>query len=265
MTKLFNNGKSEQTIVDENDNNNDNNEDNVDYVELLKKQGREITIEALAKKGVHADRKIEELLAELNTLKTDLDKRLSYEDLMDQIKKLEQVVQRKPDSRNLGEQDQEEDDGEEVVRKGGAVKQLSQEDIKKFIQETLTTTQTQRVQENNVNSVKEALEKAWGRNYQGTLAAKAKELGASNEFLENMAATHPKLLLKTLGVETVVVGDDAAPPRSTVDMNRGGFRNSGTKNWAYYEKIRKADPGQYRKLQPEMHRQAAKMGQDFYK
>jgi hypothetical protein len=240
------------------DNANDDNSSELDYIALLKEQGRPVDQAALAKSKYHADMTIEQLKAELNGLRSDLDNRLSYEDLMDQIKKMT------PTSKTVlpDESEQGLDNNEGINNK------TSPDDLQRLIRDTLKQESARAQAENNILQAKKALEQAWGRSYQSALLAKTEELGVSKEFLEQMAAQSPKLLLKTLGVENARPGmfNEDTPPRTSVEP-RVGNQNSNTKNYKHFENIRKTDPRAYwsPQVQREMHKQAAAQGESFYR
>lgn len=92
---------------------------------------------------------------------------------------------------------------------------------------------------------------------------RANELGVSVEWLRDSASRSPSAFYATMGVSPNTTQDRSTPsPNPQVRMTN----DSGTKNFEYYDKIRRDDPKLYftPRIQTEML-QAAKTVPDFYK
>ena len=134
---------------------------------------------------------------------------------------------------------------------------VNPEVIQRLIQETLTQEQRKAIATQNLNSVKNTLEKEWGENFGKVLNEKAAELEVGKQFLDNLAATNPKAFLKLVGIEEK--RDAYVPtPTSTVDAPRAPA--TGTyRTWSDYERLRKENPKLYHtpRIQNEIHKRAS--------
>jgi hypothetical protein len=238
----------------------DNSDEGIDYIQALSKNGKAPDAAELAKGKYHADIHIARLEREQAEMRKDLEARLSYEALMDQIKEL----QKSPAS-NSNPNQHLNDRGENVNEKPNA---MSQEEIARLIKETLNQESSQRTQSQNIATVIDQLKASWGNNYENVLLQKAQELGVSKEYMQNLAATAPKAFLASVGIGATAPKGNAGfdgPPRSNVNTQNFGSKN--VKNYAYFQKLRKDDPSAYHHVstQKEMHKLAAEMGDSFYR
>lgn len=234
----------------------------VDYtvkaLERFKKEDGSLDAEALAKSWAHAQEHVARVEAEAAEVRSEMQKRLSFEELAAKIDAAREQV---------GQESNDTDERNDSPTKNDV-------DIEALVEAKVNQLQQKSIQQRNLATVQDKLIQAWGPGYVETLKERAKELEVSHDYLNNLAATSPKAF------EKMVIGEAAqpppapsqranpgeyVPPRSSV---RGSAPNaSNVKNWAYYEKIRKTDRRTYDspKLQYEMFQQASAMGPDFYK
>lgn len=143
---------------------------------------------------------------------------------------------------------------------------LSEEKIAEIVETRLTAKEHQAQEARNVQTVQEGLVKAFGNDYVPQLVKKASELGVSNEFLDNLAKTAPRVFFATLGIAPDTKPDRTIfnAPNSTVTGHQSG---GNIKNESYYRALRKKlPPGEYWSpaIQNEKFEMATKLGQDFF-
>lgn len=114
----------------------------------------------------------------------------------------------------------------------------------------------------NQRMVQARLIEHFGDKYQEVLAQNLDELGLTPELVNTMAKTHPKALMRTLGIDGPKQTETfQTPPRSI------GFSPKGEekRTWSYYQKIRKENPDLYYspKLTAQRHADHAKLGPAF--
>jgi hypothetical protein len=224
-----------------------------DYMTYVKskfaKEDGSIDLDALAKAKFKSDEHIANLEKEQAGVRDELTKRLSFEEV---LAKIEANRQSAEPSDNQAHQDARIDE-----------KSLTPDDVKKLLQETLTQEQQKATYQSNVNTVRSRLSEAWGPTFAEKLKQVCSELDISEEEAGQVAMTKPKAFLKLVLGETPKQVENAAPARSSVRLD--STPHNGVKNWAYFEKIRVSNPGEYwsPKVQLELHRQAVKLGDAF--
>lgn len=201
--------------------------------------------DALAKKTVHADQHISNLESELAELRQELATRTTIEDMMDKLN------QRQPTREPLDTTQPEP--GKDQV------------DLTSEVQRLLAAEKEKDRREANISKTRAGLRERFGADYNNRLTQIADELSVSKDFLTQMAASSPEGFMKL--VDSVAKPDDnrpVTPPKGSIDPFK--IASPGTKNKAYYDKIRKEDPNLYfsRRVQNEMHAEAVKQGASFY-
>lgn len=98
---------------------------------------------------------------------------------------------------------------------------LSEEDIAKLVENTLSRKQQAEVQTNNINSVVQAVTSRYGADSEKVFYTKAQELGLSIEEMNALAARTPKAVLTLLGVS-----ETAAPKQANVSPTTGSVNTS---------------------------------------
>jgi hypothetical protein len=226
-----------------------------DYMSYVKakfaKEDGTIDLEALAKAKFKSDEHIANLEKEQSGVREELSKRLSFEEVLAKIEANRQ-------------QSTTDDNQASSVAEVGE-KSLTPEEIRKLTLDTLTQEQQKVAFQNNVKTVRDTLQNAWGAGFADKLKQVCAELDISEEEAGQVAMTKPKAFLKlVLGDNTPRQVDNVAPMSSSMRMTNEPT-NLGVKNWAYFEKIRVANPAEYwsPKVQLELHRQAIKLGDAF--
>lgn len=204
-----------------------------------------LDVEGLLKAKAHADKHIKQVETERAGLYEDLKVRTKLEDLVSKIK--ETPVNHEPQINSNATP-------------------LSEEDIERKLNEKLSIRDREYTYQQNVNKVVGELTKIYGNDWQNKVAARARELGETTEYLTELAKTRPQLLLK------LVAGDERsvynpAPPSN--EFRTTSQQPSG-KTWSSFERMRKENPSAYWSIetQRELHKLAdeyAAKGVDFRK
>lgn len=111
-----------------------------------------------------------------------------------------------------------------------------------MVQQALEAAKAKEQATNNLRTVESKLQEAYGPDYKRHLKQKVSELGLTEDFVNNLAATHPNVLFKTLELDRTSEGFQSPPSSSRrTDLSTGGPKRT----WSYYEKMRKENPHQY--------------------
>jgi hypothetical protein len=183
---------------------------------------------------------------------------LTAEELMDQFR--EQM----PKASNQVIPDPDEDADKNRQNLTDQPKPPSQEEIAQLITKQLQEQRERDSHLSNADQVKQELEKVWGKDFSYKLNVRAQELNLGQEFLASLAATSPNAFLTLVLGEQRDKKDDIFTPPSGGSNPPPGEDN--TRNFKYYQKIRREDSKRYRlpSFQAEMHEAAARMGKAFY-
>lgn len=206
------------------------------------------TVEDALKSVPHSQEHINRLENELSELREDLNKRLNSEETLKQI--LEK---------------QQGSEGQETPSDP-----VTPDAIKDLVKSTYEELTQEEKQKQNIQTVESALESKWGDKTVETLKAKANELGVSVQFMRDTAAHSPTAFFNLVGMNGATTNPDhtTAPRNSDVNttaMNENPSVRPNTYRW--YQQLRKSDPKAYYnpKTQMQMHEDARKFGDDFYK
>ena len=135
------------------------------------------------------------------------------------------------------------------------------EQIESLIDNALIKRTQEQRQSDNFNAVKDKLTERFGRNYQNVVKQQIEELGISVDEFNDMARRTPKVLIKTLGLDTPVNNETfQAPIRSTQQFRPTGQQK---RDWDYYQELKKTNPKIYLdpKTTVQMHNDVLEMGE----
>ena len=220
------------------------------FTELVGEDKRFKSPQELAKGKVEADNFIERLQAEAAELREELNKRVTYEELMNNI-----------NNRSAGETPHSQDAGGH--QETPPADQLKPDDIQKLVEQGISERQESERRAKNAAETKERLQQLYGRDYVSRLEARVAELDTTKEFMQELAQTNPKMFFEILGQPRQE--SNVTPPRSS--MNTSTLPpSSGTKNYAYFQNLRRKDPKSYftPQVQQELFREAQRQGDSFY-
>lgn len=233
------------------------------YEELVGDDKKFKTNEDLAKAKAESDRFIQQLQGELAGIRQELSTRQTLEELMTKVGSGRAPENTPGNNQNLSG----DDDGKNV-------KSFSEEDIARLVEDRLSKAERARVQNSNLETVKQALQESFGSDYVTHLKAKAAELGVSEEYLNSMAKDTPKAFLKLVEAgeakrATPVAGSLFTPPSGanihSTNQSKG-FSPTGTPKMSFYENIKRTDPVKYwsPEVQNKMHKDAIALGESFF-
>ena len=233
------------------------------YEELVGEDKKFKTNEDLAKAKAESDRFIQQLQGELSGIRQELSTRQTLEELMTKV-----GAPKAPENTPGNNQNpQGEDDGKNV-------KSFSEEDIARLVEDRLSKAERARVQNSNLETVKQALQESIGSDYVTHLKTKAAELGVSEEYLNSMAKDTPKAFLKLVEAgeakrATYSASGLFTPPSGAniPSTNQSkSFSPTGTPKMSFYENIRRTDPTKYwsAAVQNKMHKDALALGESFF-
>lgn len=226
----------------------------VDVLEYAKTKFKnaegELDVEKLAKGKYDADLTIAQREQELASLREELTTRRNMEQLLEDLKTR---TNEGPEAGTPSPAAQPE-----------GVKPLTDDDLKAKMAEFVNEQEQKKALQANVAFVRDELIKSFGPSFEQKVMARANELGVNRQFLESMAATQPRAFLELVGAPKPQVDPNAgiAPRTSVASLPP----QAGERNYAYYQKIKVSNEREYwsPRVQLEMHRQAAKLGERFY-
>lgn len=140
---------------------------------------------------------------------------------------------------------------------------LTPEDVQTLIANTLDETATAKAKTDNVNKASDAIVAKFGDKASEVVASKAKDMGATVEYLQEIAATNPDIFIALFNTNTGTT-HTPTPTGNIVPDNLNLGTDEST--YAYFSKLRKEHPAEYRsvKSQQRMHK-LAKENPNFYK
>lgn len=232
---------------------------NKNYLNDLVGEGKKFkTPEELARGKAEADAFIEALKRENAELRQDVNSKSRLEEIAERLSALHKTEQ------TPSNQDNHTSDESRAQQNTG----LTAEALEEMLNRKLSERETKRLQEQNLETVRNQLTQVFGNDYVASVKAKAAELGVTTDWMNQLAADNPKALLK-------LVGADAAPAPKRPDLftpppsalNSGNFVPSNTertKSW--YAALKTKDPVLYRdpKTQVQMHKDAQRLGERFF-
>lgn len=210
--------------------------------------------EVLAKGKIEADGYIQTLEGQLTQMREDLKKKEYQEEVLEQLQKKATestaVNNGEPNNNNSNTE------GENTTRN------LSEEDLKSLVEQTLNQREADAVTKTNLQRVDEELDKSFGTNAEEVVKKKAAELGMSMDRLSEIASESPNAFFTLIG-----------EPKPTFNpMVNGSVRTEGVnmqvstdRNWQYYQKLRRENPNQYYepKMQQQLLQDRMRLGDNF--
>lgn len=142
------------------------------------------------------------------------------------------------------------------------------EDISKLVQSELEKVETTRERKANRMRANSVILKHVGGDEakaKALIATKAREFGLSNERLRDMAESAPLAFASLMGVQER--GSTQSPsPGSFSSRNTEADPPSETRNWAFYQKLRKELGSRYYEphIQQQLFKDRERLGEKFY-
>jgi len=214
-------------------------------VEELVGEGKKFaTVEDLAKGKAEADIFIEQLKKEQAELRSDLDQRLSAQDLLEEIRK-EREAQLSSSN---------------TPAEGNTTPSLGQDDIASLVKDTVKQMGVQETSEQNILIVDQKMKELFGDRAQEVMLQKAKENEVSVDFLKDAAAKSPKAFFNVLGLSNQKTATPSMT-QGTVDMSSTMSKDNSGNSWQDYEVMRKENPKMYWKPETQIRLLKAKQDQ----
>ncbi len=224
------------------------------FFETLVGEGKKFSDpEQLARGKWESDKFIEKLQEELSGMRQELNTKLT----------LEQYIDRMADSQNRNSPPPPN----EPNSNGGNedLQGLKPEDVNRLIEQRISERETERIQAENLRTVKDTLTQSLGPEFATKLKSIAQDLGMTEEDMTNMAKTKPKALIALVGVQgTKNPSQELFTPPSgqRTQINQ----STPDRTFKYYENIRKTDPKTYwtPSVQNQMMKDASRLMEKFY-
>jgi hypothetical protein len=228
------------------------------YLSKVVGEGKKYSdIEQLAKGAVHGNDYIKKLEEEMAELRGELDKRLTAEEMIQQIK------------RETAEQQSQIQRAQEHT-----TPQLDEEKLSQLISNTIEKKDSQTKAQQNILTVDQKMKELYGADKAAEVVQqKALQMGVTVDKLAEIAATSPDMFFNAIGVsQGSKSGQTPAPTVGTTrteavqTMNSGSQLEEGT--WDYFEQLRRSNPKEYFKpaVQQKLFKMREEKGHDgFYK
>ena len=209
--------------------------------------------EVLAKGKLEADGYIKNLEDQIAQMREDMKK----QDYQAQI--LEQL-QNKAAETTTAQTAMPNDNGSTETQNTTA--SLSENDLESLVEKTLVKREQDSVIKQNLAQVDQELVNSFGTEAEATVRKKAEELGMSLSRLRDIAAESPTAFFSLIG----------QPQKTFSPMVQGSVRTEGvnmqasnTRDWNYYQKLRRENPNQYYspKVQQQLIQDRMNMGDKF--
>jgi len=223
-----------------------------DYYTELVGEGRKFkTPQDLGRSKMESDHYIKTLERQKDEMRNDL---LKLKEEANTRAKLEELIDQMKQSNSAPANDITED-------KPG----YKPEDLDSLIDTRMQARESERRSQDNFRFVQAKLKERYGNNYQEVLKERIDDLELTTDYVNNMARTTPKALLRILGADQEPVTDPfQAPPRSSRITDT--FKpNVQKRTWAYYQNLKKSDYKTYSnpKTQVQMHKDYESLGSEF--
>lgn len=234
-----------------------------DYFQEFVGEGKKYKDEKAAGRAlIEKDLFIEQLKREAEEARQELRSRISVEEALTKLQERQ--------TETSGQATSHRENG------SGEGNQSTQVDIDKLVEEKLTAREramqeaTRKAQEEkNLNTVRQKLSEVYGPNFASEVKKKAEELGVSTQFLTEAGAKEPNAVFKLLGLDQQKGYrdiTDPAPAQSRVNTSANMGSDTGLRNNAFYQKMRKEDPKRFwsSKVQAQRHKDALELGERFF-
>lgn len=191
--------------------------------------------EVLARSAYEKDHYITQLQRENKELRVDLNGRSNLEQLVSELQKTGTSTST---STNGGVE--RHSDSNPALDAGNNV---TKEAIAEIVKSLVTESKTQDARESNINRCVTELKKVYGDSYVNKLEETSRKLNLSKKYLDELASTSPEALLQLVGAPAPKV--EMTAPRSSITSSLSTSTNSGKKDWAYYQNLRKTNSREY--------------------
>lgn len=205
-------------------------------------------VQVLAKSKLESDNYIKNLESQLADLRKDLDQKDYAKELLDQLQNKAPV----PTNGNPAIA-QNTNGG---TKTSDTKPELSEDLIKALVERTLTEKENSRTAQQNAEVVRNELIAKHGTEAKAVVERKAAELGMTYKRLEEIAAESPTAFFALIGEPKK---DWKPPVNSSINTSAASMQAPSTRDWSYYQKLRKENPKIYRTPQVQQQLMKDKM------
>lgn len=146
---------------------------------------------------------------------------------------------------------------------------LTPEDLSRLIDKELEQRDTTKTKEQNLQQVSDYMAKEHGdlATANSALKKRAKDLGVSMDFLQNLGATSPAAFQALVGVREATDEFSTGDRSSTNTMAVTQDTNGNDRTDKFYKNLLRTDPKRYysRETQAQMMQDAGRLGEKFFK
>lgn len=224
-----------------------------DYLPDLVGEGRKFKdATELARAKVHSDVFIQRLEAENEDLREYAKSMRVTKNLEEMLDQMQTLKKPEPPS-NEDNQNSERDEKQS--------QQLTVKDVEALLQRREAETSAKKNRDDVINR----MQQNFGTNYTSKIQEVASQLSVTPQYLDQIAVSNPSAFYRLMGMDQQKQQDVSVltPPRNQMTTTP---RQTGVKDWTYYEKMRKEKPDQYHspQIQNEMWNEALKQQEAFY-
>ena len=204
------------------------------YLEKIVGEGQKYAnVEELAKGAIHGNDYINKLEGELAELRGELDKRLTAEEVAQQIKR-----------------ETQEQQAQLQMARENTTSQLDEESLSKLISNTIEQKDVQKQADSNIQAVDKRMKELYGADKaKDIVQQKAQQLGVPVDKLAEIAATSPEMFFNSIGISQSQSQPTPTTTVSTTNTEAVQTMNSATQaeegTWDYFEQLRRANPKEY--------------------
>lgn len=226
------------------------------YLEELVGDGKKFkTAEELARGKAEADAFIERLKREQEALRNELNTKLTLEQYIDKMAGTG-ITNTPPPNEPNGNQ-------------GENLQGLKPEDVERLIDQRVSQREAERIQTENLRTVKEQLTQQFGPDFSTKLKSIGQDIGMSEQDMTDMARTRPKALLALVAAQGGQAQAATKNSLFTPPTGVNGFRSEGQpvdRTQRYYDNLKKNNPSEYwsPSIQNQLHKDAIRLGEKFF-
>lgn len=223
---------------------------NVSFDDLVGEGKKYKTPEDVAKALVEKDRFITQLQDENATARQELRSRTNLEEIVERLK----PAGNPPNDSEISQPPRQE-----------PIVEQKPEDLEATVLALLQAERQKDAKAKNLETAHSGLRERFGADYKQTLRSIVSELGVSEQFVSDLAASSPAGFLKL--VDSVRAPDDKRPVTPPTSRDPVIPTSSGRRNKAYYDELRRTDINKYLtpRIQNQYHQDAIEQGDSFYK
>jgi len=219
------------------------------YLEKIVGDGQKYAnVEELAKGAIHGNDYINKLEGELAELRSELDKRLTAEEVAQQIKR-----------------ETQEQQAQLQKARENTTSQLDEESLSKLISNTIEQKDVQKQADSNIQAVDKRMKELYGADKAKEIVQqKAQQLGVPVDKLAEIAASSPEMFFNSIGISQSQSQPTPTTTVSTTNTEAVQTMNSATQaeegTWEHFEQLRKSNPKEY--FKPATQQKLFKMRQE---